>query len=342
MRINPGMPRDRRLGVDITNLEGIDAKVECAAWAERVGYQDCWVAEISDPDAFVVMTAIARATSHMRLGTAIVPIGSRSVPALAAATSSVAEASDGRFALGLGVSSEVIVERWHGGVRGKPLRNARETIELLRHLLSGERSNHTGEYVSSHGFRLRRPHEAPILLAAMNVKMLELAGELADGVLLNFIPVPAVPIALEAVKRGAERAGRSSLPEIILPVVVDVTDDVASATTAFAREIAFYLSAPPYQTALTAYGFGDDVERGRERWAQGDIDHVAAGVSPELVRAIAAIGSVAECRQRIEEYWDAGIDTVSLGPRMGVDARPTIEALAPVAAEHPSGSRTTD
>jgi probable F420-dependent oxidoreductase len=258
------MRRARRLGIDVSAAESLERRVERAIWAEKNGYQDCWIAEITDPDAFVTMGVIGHATSRIRLGTAIVPMGPRSVPSLAAATATVADASGGRFALGLGVSSEVVVQRWHGVVRGRPLRRTRETVELLRDLLAGGRSDHEGEYVRSKGFRLREaPAEPPsILLAAMNQRMLELAGEIADGVLLNFVPVSAIDVALDAVRRGAARAKRDALPEILLPVVADVTDDPDASVVRFAREIAFYLSAPPYQSALISYGFEDEVERG--------------------------------------------------------------------------------
>jgi probable F420-dependent oxidoreductase len=325
----------RRLGLDVSNAGGLERRIEWMVDAERSGYQDTWTSEISDPDAFVTLALAARETSTVRLGVAIVPMGTRSVPALANAAASVATVAAERFILGLGVSTEVIVEKWHGMTSGKPLGRSRETIELMRQLLAGGKSDYDGEIVKSKGFRLRHPPTAPppIALAAMGPKMMELAGEIADAVLLTFLPLVGVPTAIEAIHRGAERAGRDAPPEIIMGEIVVVTDDAETARAAFAREVAFYLSAPPYQRALTRYGFGEDVERGRRRWAEGNIDRVAEGVSPELTDALAAIGSYEYARQRFEDFWAAGIDTITITTPPGGDAAATISAFGALAKE---------
>lgn len=329
------MSRPRRLGIDVSNAGGLEQRVEWLVGAERNGYQDAWTSEISDPDAFVTLALAARETSTVRLGVAIVPMGTRSVPVLANAAASVATVAGDRFILGLGVSTEVIVDKWHGMTSGKPLGRTRETFELMHRLLAGEKSDHDGEWVKSKGFRLRHPPEVQpsLALAAMGPKMLELAGEIADAVLLTFLPLAGVQMAIDAVHRGAERAARDTPPEIIMGEIVVVTDDVESARTAFAREVAFYLSAPPYQRALTRYGFGDDVERGRQRWAEGKIDRVAEGVSPELIDALAAIGSYDYARQRFEDFWAAGIDTIMVSTPSGEEAATTISAFAALAKE---------
>jgi probable F420-dependent oxidoreductase len=318
-----------RLGVELVGGLTLAQKLELCAWADAHGFEDAWLAEITDPDAFVALGAAAGLTSRIRLGTAIIPLGTRSVPMVAAAAATVAQLAPGRFALGLGVSSKVIVEQWNGMPAGRPLGRARESIELLAALLAGGRSKYDGEFVASHGFKLRQPPEErpPIILAALNVKMLELGGELADGVFLNFLPLEAVPLALDAVRRGAERAGRDALPETLLLVPMEVTDDPEAARRRFAADLAFYLSAPPYQKALEWYGFGADVARAREAWAGGDIAQVRAGISAEILDGIGAFGSAEHCRARLQGYWDAGIDTLGITPTHP-DPLPTLEHFA--------------
>jgi probable F420-dependent oxidoreductase len=305
-----------RLGLELPGDLSLEEKLELAVWAEQHGFDDAWLAEISDPDGFITLGVAATRTSRIRIGTAIIPLGTRSIPVVAAAAATVAQLAPQRFALGLGVSSNVIVEKWNGMPRGRPLGRARESIELLRTLLAGERSSQEGEFVSSSGFRLRQPPPVrpPIILAALNVKMLELGGEIADGVFLNFLPTAAVPQALEAVARGAERAGRDTLPELLLLVPTEVSDDADAARQRFGAALAFYLSAPPYQKALTWYGLGDEVERAKENWATGDIERVRAGISDELLDAIGAFGSAEHCHARLQEYWDAGIGTLGITP----------------------------
>lgn len=318
-----------RLGVELMGPLSLAEKVDLAAWAEEAGFDDAWLAEITDPDAFVTLGVAADRTETIRLGTAIVPLGTRSVPSTAAAAATVSQLAPARFALGVGVSSSVVIEQWNGMARGRPLGRARESIALLRTLLSGERSAQQGEFVSSRGFKLRHPpaEPPPIILAALNVKMLELAGEIADGVFLNFIPVEAIPKAVEAIGRGAELAGRDGLPELLLMLTTEVTDDAEAARRRFAADLAFYLSVPPYQKALEWYGLGEHVERAKADWATKDIERVRAGVDSELLDSIGAFGSAEHCRSRLQAYWDAGVDALGI-TAMSTDPRSTLKHFA--------------
>jgi probable F420-dependent oxidoreductase len=318
-----------RLGLELPGALSLEEKLDLCAWADEHGFDDAWLAEISDPDAFVTLGVAATRTERIRLGTAIIPLGTRSIPVFAAASTTVAELAPERFALGLGVSSNVIVEQWNGMPRGRPLGRARESIALLRALLAGERSAQAGDFVASKGFRLRQPPASPppIVLAALNVKMLELGGEIADGVFLNFLPLEAVPLALEAVARGAERAGRDALPELMLLIPTEVTDDPSAARARFGADLAFYLSAPPYQKALSWYGLEDEVARAKENWATGDIERVREGISAGLLDAIGAFGSAEHCKARLQAYWDAGVGTLGITPT-SEDPRATLDHFA--------------
>jgi probable F420-dependent oxidoreductase len=317
-----------RLGMEIPDGLSITERAELARWAEDRGFEDAWTAEITDPNAFVILTAAALRTSRIRLGTAIIPIGTRTAPALAAAAGSMCALAPGRFALGVGVSSRVIIEDWHGVPYDRPLERARETLVTLRAVLTGERTNMAGRQVRSHGFRLRHPPPAPppILLAALNERMLELAGELADGVYLNFLPVEAVSQAIGAVRRGAERAGRAALPELILSIACCVSDKPESAREEFRRSLAFYLTAPAYQKALAWYGFAAEVEQARAAWARRDLAGVCRAISDRLLDGIGAFGSAAFCCERVAAFGKAGIGTLSI-TTITADPRGTLAAF---------------
>ena len=158
------------------------------------------------PDAFVVAAAAGLATRRVRVGTAVVPIYTRALPVLAAGAGSCAQLMAGRsFVLGLGVSSETIVEAWGGVPYRRPLTRMRETVGAVRRMLAGERVAFEGKTVRTRGFRLVSPPPAPvpIYVGALMPPMLELAGEVADGVVLNFMPVDAVPRMLAHVRAGA-------------------------------------------------------------------------------------------------------------------------------------------
>jgi probable F420-dependent oxidoreductase len=315
--------------LELPELPTIRERAALARWAEERGFEDAWIAEVSDPNAFVVLTTAALATTRIRLGTAIIPIGTRTAPSLAAAAASLAELAPGRFALGVGVSTQVIMEQWHGVPYARPLARARETIALLRAVLAGQRTAMTGTQVRSQGFQLRHaPAQPPaIILAALNEKMLELAGEVADGVYLNFLPVEAVGRTLEAVRRGAHRAGRTTDPELLLSIPCCVTDDPAAARARFARGLAFYLTAPAYQSALAWYGFAEEVEQARAAWSCQDLRGVRAAISARLLDGIGAFGSREGCRERVAAFAEAGIGTLAI-TATDEDPRPTLEAFA--------------
>lgn len=320
-----------RIGTDIPPEQSIADQASFATWAEGRGFDDAWSNEISSWDPFVVLSAVAARTERIRLGTSIVPIGTRTPPVLALSATSLADLCPGRFVLGLGVSTTAIIEDWHGLTFARPRERMRETLTLLSALLAGERSDHEGKQVRSRKFKLRRPpeHSPPIALAAMNQKMLETGGELADGVFLNFIPPGRLDPVLEAIGRGVERAGRDSMPELLIALPCEVTNDRAAARDRFARTLAFYLTAPAYRSALSWYGFEEDVAVAEEAWGDGgEIDRLQEVVSDRLIDEIGAFGGASECRARIAEYGAAGVRTVTI-TALGETPLATLDELAP-------------
>lgn len=323
------METNTRLGINVSADLSVREQAALALWAEERGFDDFWVAEVSDPDAFVVATAAALATTRIRLGTAIVPLGPRTVPTLAASAASVAEVSNDRFVLGVGVSSHAIIEGWYGLPYGRPLERARDSIPVLRGILAGERTDVDRATVRSKGYRLRNstPVSVPVMLAALNVRMLETAGELADGVVLNFVPVGAIGAVIEAVRRGAERAGRDAAPEIVLVVQCEVTDDVPAARARFARGFASYLTAEVYRRALRWYGFPDEVEQAEDAWQRRDLDGVRAAISDHMIDELALIAGPATCRTRVAEIAATSVSTLLLYVP-GQDPRATLQHFA--------------
>ena len=198
-----------RLGIELNDWLDLPGRVALARWAEQAGFDAAYVAEITDPDAFVTCAMAVDATSRIRLGTCIIQIGPRTAPMLASGAAAVERLGPGRFALGIGVSSEAIISGWHGLDFARPLERARETVLAVRKLLAGERSNEAGAQVRSKGFRLAfpPPEPSPIHLAALNPAMLALAGEVADGVWLNYVPVDRIGTVVGIVRDAAEAAG---------------------------------------------------------------------------------------------------------------------------------------
>jgi len=304
-----------RLGVQLPVSMSVPERVDLARWAERHGFDDVWTAEIGDPDAFVVLAAAACHTRRVRLGTMIVPLGVRTAVNLAAAASSMCELAPGRFGLGLGVSTPAVIDGWHGADFARPLTRTRETVALLRTVFAGEPTGFDGQTLRSRGFRLSRPPDPPppISLAALNPKMLRLAGAIADGVWLNFAPLEAIPRILAEIDEGARSAGRPR-PEILISIITCVTDDVPAIITRYRSWFKFYLGSASYQRALSWYGFEHEVEQARAALAAGDRDSVAAAVSDRLVTGLTAFGPAEDCRDVTDAYAKAGVDTIVVIP----------------------------
>ena len=248
-----------RLGLYLSPSPDHNGGFERALWADREGFDDLWFPDGDGMrDAMTFAATVAGRTERVRLCTGITPVYTR-VPAVIATSSlAVNRVAPGRFALGLGSSTHTMVENWYGVPFEKPLARVRETAELVRKLFAGEKSRYEGGTITSRGFRLKEPivGDIPIFLAGMGPKMLELAGEVADGVILNhFTPLDRVPWALECVDRGAKRSGRRVEDlEIAQRVAVWVTDDDETARQYFRTDFSFYGSTAVYRGVITRMG----------------------------------------------------------------------------------------
>jgi len=200
-----------KLAASLPIPPGVPASQRLAKRAEELGYESLWIADSGGPDPFVVAAAAAAVTSRVRIGTAVIPAYTRTPPVISCAAASCAELAPGRFVLGIGASSENIVQKWSGVTFERPLSRVRETVGVVRGMLAGEKSDFSGKTLETHGYRLQMLPPSPpipIHVGALGPPMLELAGEIADGVTLNMMPVEAVPRMLEHVRKGAGKSGR--------------------------------------------------------------------------------------------------------------------------------------
>ena len=311
------------------------ACVELARTAEREwGYEAIWLAETNGPDSASLAGALAMATEHATIGTAIVPVYNRSPAVLAMTAATLAGLCEGRFALGLGSSSHAIVEGWNGLAFERPLARVRETVAILRQALAGRKTDFAGTTVSSRGLRLAwTPERAvPIYLAALRERMLELAGEIGDGLVVNLFPVTALPRILAAYRRGAARAGRDAgRDEVVCRFQVAVTDDVPAARNLIRLGFAGYVAQPVYNAYFRWCGFEAEAEAVAQAFARGDRAASAAAMSDAMIDRIAILGTAARCREQIAEFVAAGVTTPVIAPvaTNAAGMRAVFEALAP-------------
>lgn len=291
----------QRLGVTFP-LFPLDVRASCeaATRAEQLGYTDAWTAEVSGPDGLSVATALGVVTESMRIGCAIVPAFTRPPALLAMGALAAHQASGGRFVLGIGASSPTIVGSWMGIPFEKPLKRVRDTLDVLRAALAGEKVTAESESFAVDGFRLEgAAPDLPIYLAALGPKMLALAAESADGVALYLGAEEGVRIARRAV-------GDKEIVERIVCVPDVPVEDVLPMLK---FQMAPYLAVPAYNRYLRAQGFEAEAEAVATRWGSGDRKGAVEAISDELVDALALIGPAERCKERLESFREAGLDT---------------------------------
>ena len=283
--------------------------VEVVRAATDWGYTAAWGSEVAGPDFASLLGAVAMG-ADVDLGVAVAPAQTRSPWLLAATAATLSHLSNGRFSLGLGTSSEVIVGQWSGIPFERPLAHLRETVEVVRAMLAGERVSHDGDFVTTSGYRLFAPPpaEVPIVVGALNPKSLRQAGAIGDGLALNQVAAEDVPAMLDEWRSGAEEAGRSvdGLP------VVDrlfglVTDQPAEAREFLRGFFAPYVATSVYNRFYAAHGFAEEAAAVAEAMGRKDRAGAAAAVSDRLLDAVTAIGSADEVAARVQAYVDAGV-----------------------------------
>ena len=302
--------------------------VELVREAKSWGYTAVWASEVAGPDFATLLGAVST-VGDLDLGVAVVPVQTRSPWLLAATAASLSHLTGGRFSLGVGTSSEVIVEQWSGVAFERPLARLHESVELLRTILAGERTKHDGEFLTSTGYRLFAPPPAPvpIVVGALNPKSLRQAGAIGDGLALNQVAAEDVPGMLAEWNAGAEAAGRSTdgLP-VVDRLFCLVTDHAAEARDFLRGFFAPYVATKVYNRFYRAHGFEAEADAVNAAMAAGDRKAAAAAVSDRLLEAVTAIGSADEVAARVQDYVDAGV-TVPVIAGLGVGREETAKTL---------------
>jgi probable F420-dependent oxidoreductase len=287
---------------------------EIAREAERLGYTDAWSLEADGVDCFAPLAVVGTATS-MRLGTAIANVFTRGPATLAMCAAGVAEVAPGRFCLGVGAGSQPIVESWNGDVFARPATRVREMVQFPRQALTGERVVFRGETFSVNGFRLTRPPAGPIpiYVAALRPGMLRVAGEVGDGVILNWLSANDVPRSVQVVREAAAQAGRDAAAvEIAARLLINVDPPGPASDLAVRRHVTAYLNVPVYQAFQAWLGRGEALEPMWSAWRRGDRRAAVSAVPENVMNDLIIRGSMNEIATHVRRYLDAGIDTASL------------------------------
>ncbi len=304
--------------------------VDFVVEAERLGVDVAWVAEAWGSDAPSALGYLAARTERIQLGSGIFQLGARSAAMTAMTALTLANMSGGRFLLGLGASGPQVVEGLHGVRFAHPLGRMRETIEVVRMALAGERITYHGRHIElplpdgeGKALRLGQPArpDIPLYLATLSPRMLELTGEVADGWLgTSFVPEAAATY-LEPLAAGAARSGRT-LDDLDVSQGAEVAfgDDVDTMVAARKAGLAFTLGGMGsattnfYNAAYTRQGWGEVAAEVQALWVAGQRSEAADRVPDEMVLATTLIGTEDMVAARLAVWRDAGVDTIRLYP----------------------------
>jgi len=285
--------------------------------AEAVGYTDLWSGETNGPDGFTPLALAAAWTERMRLGTGVVGVFQRGPALLAQEAAALADASRGRFALGIGSSSDRIVEGWNGIPFERPLSRVRATVEFLRAALDGERT--------ASGFKLETApaQRVPIVLAALRGKMLELAVDRAEGAFTNFLPLAGLPKVTAQIQNAPE--GFELLCRFFcLPGEREAVEPLARFM------FSSYITVPVYAAFYRWLGYGEQIDPMIAAWEAGDRQAAAAAAPWELIEEMFVFGPPEQMRERLDAFVAGGVTLPVLTPIVTPDRLgETIEALAP-------------
>jgi len=328
------MAPKQRISITLPGGPTVQDTIDRVKWADANGYDDAWWGDGGAPDALTTTAALAAHTDRLRIGVAVTPVFTRTPAVLAATASALGQVLPGRFVMGLGASSQNMMDGWHGVPLEKPLTRVKETAIMVRSMLAGEKSDFDLETLHSHNYRqMPLEYPVPIYIAALRSKMVEMAAEVGDGVVFNLWPMGALPKMIEHVHIGAEHAGKKGEEvEVVNRHMVLVTDDKEAARAKFRAAFAPYYATPVYNAFLAWAGYEDEAAQIREGWAERDREKTTSAISDDLVHEIGIIGSDDEVRERLQWCAKTGIHTHIIAPLGGAtpeEAQRTMEACTP-------------
>jgi len=302
------MNRRVALGIPPIGLP-MDFCTEVVRRAEERGFEAISVGEAWGVETCTMVGALLARSQRIQMSTGIVSIYLRPPTLTAMQAATLDLIAPGRVRLGLGVSTQNI-NSFHGVSWDHPVSRTREYVEILRRVLAGERVTYNGQFYQPRGFQLSMvpSQRMPIYLAAVNPQMLQLAGEVADGVLLAWLPARQVPHSLAEIAKGAARAGRS-LSDIDIGCYIHtaVTNNREQTLQQLRRVLVGYCQANTYIQGFRHFGYGDILDEVHHHWKAGDRPAAEAAIPERMIEELYVFGTVDECRAHIDRFRQAGI-----------------------------------
>jgi len=322
------------VGTFISVGRSLDAALDRVREAEQLGYHSIFTTHLAGRDSLTVLAAYANAPESISLGTGVLPIYSRTPAATAQQAATIDDISDGRLTLGIGVSHRVTVENWYGAQIRKPVSEMRDYVAILRAIFAGEDPPQSETFPTRFHFLGLRPRaDLPIYIAALSPRMLELAGEVADGVILWLCNPDYIRDVVVAHVREGRRKADKPLDgfDIVAAVPTAVTDEVDGARATLRADLSPYFLLPFYRRMIERSGYEADVKLFDEAMERGDASAAAIAISDGFLENLAAIGPADIAAAAVERYRDAGATSPCIGAIPGTDFLNALESLAELA-----------
>ncbi|MGN6677330.1 MAG: LLM class F420-dependent oxidoreductase [Streptosporangiaceae bacterium] len=299
---------------------------EIVAELPDLGYTDAWSSELSGVDAFTPLILASQWTDQIRFGTAIAAIYTRGPALLAMTAATLSDLAPGRFVMGIGTSTPVVVEQWNAIPFEAPYQRSRDLLQFLKAALTGEKITKEYETFAVDGFRLERPPAvAPSLaLAALRPQMVRLAADEAGAAITNWLSPADVPKV---------RAAAGPDCELIARIFVLPTTDADLARAIGRRLVTGYMTVPAYAAFHDWLGRGELLKPMQDKWAAGDRRGASEAIPDEVVDDLVSHGDPESCKERVDAYRAAGLDTpvIAVIPPPGTDAAEAVRGLGPPA-----------
>jgi len=322
------------VGTFISVGRSLDAALDRVREAEQLGYHSIFTTHLAGRDSLTVLAAYATATESIALGTGVLPIYSRTPAATAQQAATIDDISERRLTLGIGVSHRVTVENWYGAQIRKPVNEMRDYVAILRAIFAGEDPPQSETFPTRFHFLGLQPRaDLPIYIAALSPRMLELAGEVADGVILWLCNPDYIRDVVVAHVREGRRKADKPLDgfDIVAAVPTAVTDEVDGARATLRADLSPYFLLPFYRRMIERSGYEADVKLFDEAMERGDASAAAIAISDGFLENLAAIGPADIAAAAVERYRDAGATSPCIGAIPGTDYVNALESLAELA-----------
>ena len=294
-----------RLSYSLGSLLTIEQILTCSKKLNKFKPDTVWIPETWGMENFSILSLASKENTFSKIGSSIINIYSRSPSLIAMGAATIDTISNRRLVLGLGTSSQPLVEDFHGDKFERPLKRMEECVEIIRLILSGKLLNYDGEIFSLKNFSLliKPPRNTiPIYLAAVNEKMVELTWKIADGVIFYLRPKSEIKSTLAKMQKQKNI-------DTSLQIITCVNDDSEKAMTRAKKTLAFYISVGKiYREFLASIGFENETKNIFEEYKKTDLVNNYELVPESMVNELCIAGTPNECRNQLKQFRETGID----------------------------------